>query len=199
MDHKNQGRDSALWHAFLQGDNKAYAQIYQLHAKAMYAYGIHFTTNSELVEDAIHDVFVKMYSNRAKLAFVENIRLYLLIALKNTLFNSYLKNVDTFQLDQVESSLSSDMNVEEKMIENEHSDRQKRLLSKLEQILSPRQKQAIYYRFVEQMSYKEIALIMDINLQSVKNIVQTSIKKIRKAFPDIPASLILIGCALLYR
>ena len=56
-------------------------------AQDMYSYGMLFTTNSELVKDCLHDVFIKIHRNRKKLSQVDNIRLYLLKAMKNYLFN----------------------------------------------------------------------------------------------------------------
>ena len=53
-------------------------------------------------------------------------------------------------------------------------------MKKLLQVLSPKQNEVIYYRYVEEMSYDEIGELMHMNNQSVRNLVHRSILKIRE-------------------
>jgi RNA polymerase sigma factor (sigma-70 family) len=187
MDSQNQPDDKTLWLAFVAGDMDAYAQIYTLYAKNMYAYGMHFVSENEMVEDAIHDVFVKMYNNRTKLSSVQNIRLYLFVSLKNTLLNAFSSKKETFQLDLIDPLLAkTDNNGEKQLIKKEQSERAQQFIAKLETILTARQKQVLYLKYVEQTSYKDIAQMLDIQPQSAKNIIQDTLKKIRKEFPEMP-------------
>ncbi|MBK5721823.1 sigma-70 family RNA polymerase sigma factor [Dysgonomonas sp. Marseille-P4677] len=184
-------KDISLWQDFLDGQSYAYARIYELYAKQMYYYGLRFSSDNKCVEDAIHDVFVRLYSNRKKLPQVENIKLYLYITLKNELLNINNKKIKIFDLELVKSVAFTVTNVEEQMIKKELVLQKKNFLSQINNILSPRQKEAIYHRFVEQLSYKDISELMDIKPQSVKNIVQTAIIKIRETFPNISLSLLI--------
>ena len=84
--------DSLLWKRFLEGDSSAYTQIYNRTVQDLFRFGLLYTSDKELIKDCIHDVFVKIHMNRAKLAPTDNIAAYLTVALKNTLFNA-LKNV----------------------------------------------------------------------------------------------------------
>lgn len=180
-------QDDPVWQALLTGDKEACSQIYKLYAKQMYLFGMRFTSNNELIEDAIHDVFVKIYNNEKLLNKITHIKVYLFIALKNTLLNN-LKKPAPFQFENyISLSPDSDSDIQVKMIEREQQARYELFISRLDQILTDRQRQAIYYRFVEELSLTEISKIMRINLQSVKNTLQASIKKIREAFPDIPS------------
>jgi RNA polymerase sigma factor (sigma-70 family) len=191
MDSKKQSDDKTLWLAFVAGEMDVYAQIDTLYAKNMYAYGLHFVSECEMVEDAIHDVFIKMYSNRTKLSSVRNIRLYLFVSLKNTLLNAFSSRKETFQLDLIDPLLAkTDNNAEKQLIKKEQSERVQQFIAKLETILTARQKQALYLKYVEQTSYKDIAQILEIQPQSAKNIIQDTLKKIRKEFPEIPAIML---------
>lgn len=49
-------------------------------------------------------------------------------------------------------------------------------------MLTPRQREIIYYRFIEEMEYDEICQIMDINYQSAYNLLQRSLQKVRDTF-----------------
>lgn len=184
-----------LWEAFKKGDKEAYATIYDRHAGAMYTYGLRFTNDEELIEDTIHDIFVKIYKKKENLPEVSNIKLYLMIALRNTLFDKLTKNQVEFRLNIVEEmALAEADNAEAQLIRNEQETFHRKIIDKMEAILSPRQKQIIYYRYVEQLSYKEISRVMNINTQSAKNMVQISLKKIRSHFSG---SLYTILVALL--
>ena len=46
--------------------------------------------------------------------------------------------------------------------------------------LTGRQKEIIYLRFVHEMSFEEISEIMEINIQSARNLLTRSMEKIRK-------------------
>jgi DNA-directed RNA polymerase specialized sigma24 family protein len=79
----------SLWINFLDGDDSAYAALYKKHIDSLFAYGMCFTPNRELVKDCVHDVFVKIYQNRKHLHPVDNVKVYLFISLKNSLFDSF--------------------------------------------------------------------------------------------------------------
>ncbi|MDH6307048.1 RNA polymerase sigma factor (sigma-70 family) [Parabacteroides sp. PF5-5] len=86
--------ESSLWEKFLKGDDKAYAYFYKKYMESLFSYGMRFTSDRELVKDCIQDIFVKIYSNRSNLKQTDNVKLYLFIALKNTLFNVFAKNTE---------------------------------------------------------------------------------------------------------
>ena len=105
-------------------------------------------------------------------------KLYLLISLKNTLLNHANSKSFRFRMDiSVCRQLHDQSDLEETIVRKEESDRSRQLVAEMEKNLSARQKQAVYYRFVEQMHYNEIGAMMEINSQSAKNLVHSSIKK----------------------
>jgi len=177
-------KDNSVWMDFLNGDTYAYAKIYELYAKQMYIYALHFTTNKELIEDSIHDVFVKLYNNRSKLSHIHNIKLYLFIALKNDLINqlNYSRTIAFEPIENMDSSIKKGPDTEEEYIKQESSLYRKELILKYYSILSLRQKEAIRYKFEDDLCYSQISKLMNINIQSVKNIVQSAIKKIKSEF-----------------
>lgn len=168
--------DIDLWDSFLDGDPEAYTLIYNLHVKAMFGYGVSLSFDKQEIEDAIQDVFVKIFSNRKNLKRVDNIRLYLFIALKNTLLNYTRKEiyVEKFPLCEDE-----DANILDILVKEELQRRNEVLLENIFQMLTPNQRQILFYRYYKDLSYSDISVIMNINAQSAKNMVQTALKKIR--------------------
>lgn len=187
---KYQLSDRELWTAFKNGDRDAYGIIYHQFAKSMYSYGLRLTSNNSLIEDCIHDVFVKIYNNKEKLPEVDNIKSYLFIALRNTFLNAINKNATISGLEEVELTLSSSLTAEDSIIQSEKLEKKRKLMRLIDKELSARQKQAIFLRYIDQLSYNDIANIMDINVQSAKNLIQISLKKIRSSVLNITKVLI---------
>ena len=184
--------DFALWNQFLEGDEKAYLYIYKLYAQDMYSYGMLFTTNSELVKDCLHDVFIKIHRNRKKLSQVDNIRLYLLKAMKNYLSDVFDKKKELFHNDTIEPVFSPEYTIEDKIIRQEELHYQSRKIRQMLESLTPRQKEVLYYRYMKNLTYDEIGEIMQMNYQSILNLIQRSIKKLRETFAESKVYLSII-------
>ena len=187
-----QEEDFALWNQFLEGDEKAYLYIYKLYAQDMYSYGMLFTANSELVKDCLHDVFVKIHRNRKKLSQVDNIRLYLLKAMKNYLFDVFDKKKELFHNDTIEPVFSPEYTIEDKIIRQEELHYQSRKIRQMLESLTPRQKEVLYYKYMKNLTYAEIGEIMQMNYQSILNLIQRSIKKLRETFAESKVYLSII-------
>lgn len=83
--------ESVLWESFLSGDDEAYACIYKKYVQVLFSYALQFTTDRELIKDCIQDVFEKIHRNRNKLNKTDNIKVYLIVILKNSLINALKK------------------------------------------------------------------------------------------------------------
>jgi RNA polymerase sigma factor (sigma-70 family) len=184
--------DKSMWDKFLTGDDKVYAFIYKKYVEELLSYGLQFTPNRELVKDCIQDVFVKIYRNRRNLKQTDNIRLYLFMALKNTLFNVFQKDRVSCHIDTVEPVFSVEYSIEDRLIANETEQEKKDKMIQILESLTPRQKEVIHYRYVEGLSLHEICKIMDMNYQSVLNLIQRSLKKVRDTFKKKDRSVLSI-------
>lgn len=192
MTTKKRNSDQIIWENFLCGDDKAYTYIYREYSQALYAYGMHFTSDKGLVEDCIQDVFIKIFQNRRHLQSTDNIKLYLFIALKNKLFNIFRKDIKYSQIDSLEPVFAAEYTIEDEIIEKEREQFLNEKMIRMLEVLSPRQKEIIYYRFVEGLSYEEICQIMDMNYQSTQNLIQRSLKKLRTTFSQAEMQFVLL-------
>ena len=178
--------DHFLWEQFLKGDDEAYAELYEKYIDTLFAYGIRFTPDRELVKDCIQDVFVKIYRHRKSHKKIDNVKLYLFVALKNILFDYFkgtiaqLKNQQTGE----EPVFDVEDSVEERMIANEQLQEQTQMMKRMMDTLSSRQKEVIYYRYAEGMNLDMICKLMQMNYQSVQNLLQRALKKLRTTITD---------------
>lgn len=181
-----------LWIRFIEGDDKAYAELYNLYIDDLFAFGMHFTPDRESVKDCIQEVFIYLYKNRSKQRKISNIKCYLFSALKNELFDLFKKSIEYYQIETIEPVFSTEYSVEELFVEAETDRSNKAKVKELLQILSPKQNEIIYYRYVEEMSYDEIGALMHMNNQSVRNLVHRSILKVRELLPKYVLFSIII-------
>ncbi|MBK5723107.1 sigma-70 family RNA polymerase sigma factor [Dysgonomonas sp. Marseille-P4677] len=175
--------DSSLWNKFLKGDDDAYEHIYKKYANRLFLQGLRFTSDRELIKDCLQDVFVKIYKNRTNLGTTDNIKLYLFISLKNTILNTLKKSKVYF--DPLDENMENEYTFDNNTAENELIGRETESLTQNQinnvlNILTARQKEAIHYRFIEGMTIDEICVLMEMNYQSVQNLLQRSIKKIKE-------------------
>ena len=173
---------SVKWKLFIEGDNEAYSWIYNNYVQLLYRYGLQITTDPDVVKDCIQDVFVKIYKNKDKISVPKNVKVYLMIALKNTIYNQFNQerthNTQAFDLNQTEEYPI----VENDYISDEERREQQDQIKKIFQILTPRQREIIYYRFIQELDYNEICQIMDMNYQSAYNLLQRSLQKVRDTY-----------------
>ncbi|MCD8179056.1 MAG: sigma-70 region 4 domain-containing protein [Tannerellaceae bacterium] len=86
------------------------------------------------------------------------------------------------------------------MIDAEHNRTQTELIQKILSHLTPRQKEIIYYKFIQELEYDQICELMDLNYQSARNLLQRSLKKIKEHItPEDMESLILYFLLFAYR
>ena len=174
--------DLSLWNSFLSGDDDAYAFIYKQHVQHLFSYGTSLTPDRELVKDCIQDVFIRMHNNRNQLGQTDNIRLYLLTALRNALFNAFKKENSYQRFVNIIEEQNTIAAIEEEWIDRENETKQKERVAVLKASLTQRQQEIIHYRFVEELSIEEISKLLNINYQSVANIIQRALKKMRNFY-----------------
>jgi RNA polymerase sigma factor (sigma-70 family) len=163
------------------GDDMAYEEIYRHFAKDIYSFGISLRAKPDIIEDAIHDIFVEMYSRREKLTGISNLKLYLLIAFKNRLFYLMKKEVISVEVSDRYAQFYTDIDFVDTWIEAESTSEREAMVKRLMSGLNVHQREVVYHRFVEGLSLDDIALLMNIKNQSVKNLLQRSIKKMQKS------------------
>ena len=167
--------DTFLWQAFKKGDRTAFEQLYKKYFKDLGRYGLRLNPNKDLVEDAIQDVFIDLWKRKEYLSDVENVKLYLYRATRNQFNRTIQKDIfegseDINNILDYLGTLSS----EQESIENESNQIRTRSIQNAMNNLSNRQAEAIHLRFYQGLSLDEIALLMKIQKQVVKNLLSKS-------------------------
>ena len=170
---------SELLSNFINGDAAAFSKLYNLHVNLLYNYGCKLTTDVELLKDCIQDVFIKIYNKRTELDTVANFKSYIIISLKNKLCDESRKRVNLSDVAVEELDVVSSDNIERDYIDNENEILNNVFVTKILDQLSPRQRKAIILYYIEEKKYEEICVLMEMNYQSVRNLIHRGISKMR--------------------
>jgi RNA polymerase sigma factor (sigma-70 family) len=144
-----------------------------------------------LVRDALHDLFVRLWTKRAKLGDVDNVRYYLLGGLRNALLDKkrHDQRYQHVTLDD-ESAFQLSFSPEAEALQHEQQREQlAQLLAAMEQ-LSPRQKQVIYLRYYQGLEYAQIAELLAINVKGVYKLTARALDALKEIM-DVPRPLLL--------
>lgn len=186
--------EQVLWHTFKKGDIKAFEELYCRYFKVLGSYGLRLTTDTSLVEDAIHDLFIELWRRREHLGDVENPKYYLFRALRNQFQGNlrhdiFDKNEDiNYFLDYL-STISS----EQELITNEENLLNTQRIEKAMNKLSNRGAEAINLRFYQGFSLDETSEIMQTPKQVVKNLLSKSIAILRVSLKKVISIIIAAG------
>jgi RNA polymerase sigma factor (sigma-70 family) len=170
-----------FWSLFVNdGNEDALSHIYADNYDLLYDYGLRFTSNIHIVEDAIQDMYINLIKYRKNIGLVKNLQGYLICAFRRQLFLDLNKQkvlISTEQMpegffDYFKSSDSDSHEKEEK--EFLHS-----IVVECISKLTDKQKEIIYLKFEREIEYEEIAVILNISVESCYKSIYRSLKSIR--------------------
>lgn len=178
MEQTNHSTDTLLV-SFQAGNMAAFSQLYNLHINVLFNYGLKLTIDKELLKDCIHDIFVKLYTKKDELGTIDNLRSYLFISLKNKLCDELRRRMYMSDTAVEEVSISTPTDVEDDYMEEEQRKNEFSLVRRLLDQLSPRQREALTLYYIEEKKYEDICEIMNMNYQSVRNLMHRGLTKLR--------------------
>ncbi len=129
-------------------------------------------------QDIVQEVFIKFYQENSYLSSVKNIKFYLFKSISNACVD-YHRKTKKLKFEVLETITSTSVLHEkdalQKMIQIEEYDRIEELLSELPN----EQSEAISLRVLDNLSFAEIALILDVPVTTVKSRFKYGIDKLK--------------------
>jgi len=188
--------EKEIWEAFCSGNNQAFSYLYNRYGQLLFRYGTQLTTDRELVQDAIHSLFLELRTRETKQPQIISIKSYLLKALYRTLLR-LLKKERRFSLfwqNDTEVDLQVTFSADAAVIGNDFTQEQQQAIARSLNHLPKRQKEAMVYYFYEGMDYEEIAFIMGLKkLHSARKLIYKGIDGIKKELGEAQDSQKLIA------
>lgn len=174
--------EEALWNQFRSGDEVAFAQLYREYVQVLYHYCTHFASDKALIKDCIHDLFVELWKHRQNIGPTTSVRYYLMASIKRKLVRHLTAEQKISSQDDVQTDLlpGCDPSHETALIAYEEDSHVNECLQKAIDKLPRRQREAVYLRFYQNMSNEEISTLMQINIQSVYNLIFGALSNLKK-------------------
>lgn len=182
-----------LWQQFKQGDRKAFNLIYKKHIYHLYSYGDKIADDKALIEDCIHDLMVELWQQKEQLSDTSSVKFYLFKGLKRKLVRALQKRSKQVDDDLKNYDFNIDFSHELHLITQQLDEERKKHLACALQKLSKREKEIIYLRFYDGLSYEEIASLMEISVKTAYNSVHNAIGHLRQSLAAKADMLLALG------
>lgn len=192
--------DRVLWQSFKAGNELAFSSLYKKYVNKFYNYGMHLSFDKEIVLDTIQELFTNLWARRSQLADVQAVNYYLFKAFRNLLFQKVNHNKSFFiSIDENSDYKESDLTREESLIVEQTIHEQHVQLEAAMKSLSKRQKEVVLLKFYNELSYVEVASVMEISVESAHNLLSKAIHTLRNSLTFLvkKAHLITLPVAIL--
>jgi RNA polymerase sigma factor (sigma-70 family) len=184
--------DALLWCRLIADDEEAFAVLFEKYLSPLVNYGKTLLPSHEKVKDCVQDVFVDIWLYRHSLNEEVIVKAYLFSSVRKRIARLYERDRifrQTTSLEDIEFSLK--FSIDHELIANEIMEAEVVQLNRLLNSLPPRQKETLYLRYHQGLSLEQIAEILDINHQSVKNLLHRAILHLRKEWKGTISLLLL--------
>lgn len=173
--------ETLLWSQLRQGRKAALEALYRAYAPVLLQYGGKFSADRQLVEDCLQDLFVGLWQAREQLGEVSSVKSYLLVTMRRRVIRQLGRQQKRETSEEPEEhQFDCDLAIDEQIAAREFSQEQHLKLQEALRQLSARQKEAIYLKYQLGMDYENIGQAMDINYQSVRNLVHSAVSRLKK-------------------
>ena len=185
-----------LWQQSKAGDSVAFCHLADKLYRTLFNYATSFTSDREYIKDAIQELLIHIWEKRQTIN-IQFVTIYFLKSLRNQLLQEFRRNKRPFLgIDEIEE-ITDNQTIETEIEESEaYSESQRRVKNAINE-LPKRQKEAIFLKFYEGLENEQIADLMQVNRQSVANLLFRAISTLKNQIPFI-SHWILILYTLIY-
>jgi RNA polymerase sigma factor (sigma-70 family) len=170
-----------LWENFKKGNELAFSILYKRYVQPLYNYGMHACKDKELVLDCLQELFAYLWDRRETVSAVGSVQFYLYKSYRRLLIGKVVAaRKFSFRLPSSSDFFEFIPSFEQSIIEDEVKMHQQEWLKNGIRSLSKKQREALFLKFFNELSYHEVASIMDIRVESVYNLISKSIDILRR-------------------
>ena len=189
----NQATDAKIWDDFLQGSKAAYLFMYEKYARLLYNYGYKIAQDRQLTEDCLQDLFLTILETRERLGQTDSIKFYLMRSLRRDIVRKLNGQQRFLNGSENEIDFTVEFHYEPTWLDSQISREQSETVLRELNQLPARQKEALFLKFFDNLSYDEIAGIMGIETTSAYKVIYKAIAALQKRMPaDLLVLLTLV-------
>ncbi|MBO6536776.1 MAG: sigma-70 family RNA polymerase sigma factor [Balneolaceae bacterium] len=182
------------WKHLKDGDRSALDWLFRYFYQELYDYANRLIDDKELVRDSIQDLFLSLWIKRERLVIPDSVKAYLLVSLRNLIYDQ-LK--DRRKKDNRNKIIEAELFERTFEVQDVHfkedvtEELKQQLIIALNQ-LNNKQRETLFLRYYNGLSNKEIAEVIGINHQSVKNNISRAIINLRGIVKTLGLSTLIV-------
>lgn len=171
----NEETDKELYKQYLKGNQEAFEKLVIKHKNNIIYFISKYTKNTQIAEDISQDVFVYLLVNKNQYDFQYSFKTYLYMIAKCRAINYVKREKRIIHIKDYENRYIEEDNLEEEIFKEEDSQSVRKVINQLK----PDYQVAIYLTSFEGLKYKEVAKIMNKNMNQIKVLVNRAKKKMK--------------------
>ena len=188
----SQDEAQALVKALKEGNQLAFSIVYKTYAAQTFSLAFKYLLNKELAEDAVQNLFLKLWLKKEEIDETKPINRYLFKMLKNDLLNTLRDSKKNIYL--LEDCLSMVLELEDNSQNENLKQEQMNIIQQALEQLSPQRRKVFEMKVSGKYSNQEIADKLNLSINTIKFQYSQSLKQIRATVGEL--SLLLLYCMM---
>ena len=188
----SQDEAQAMVKALKEGNQLAFSIVYKTYAAQTFSLAFKYLLNKELAEDAVQNLFLKLWLKKEEIAETKPINRYLFTMLKNDLLNTLRDSKKNIYL--LEDCLSMVLELEDNSQNENLKQEQMNIIQQALEQLSPQRRKVFEMKVSGKYSNQEIADKLNLSINTIKFQYSQSLKQIRSTVGEL--SLLLVYCII---
>ncbi len=171
--------ESSLIARLADNDQQAFDCIYRMYSCRLITYCRAYIKCREDIEELVQDVFMSLWNNRSKIKNTGTLKPLLFKSTRNRIINYYRAALNELTY-QDYRGVDNYRVTEDCLQEIEYKEFRETVIQQIA-LLPDTQRKAVMLSKIQGRSNEEIAAMMGINVQSVKNAIHMGLKKLRRS------------------
>jgi RNA polymerase sigma factor (sigma-70 family) len=184
-------KEHQIWQGIKNSDANSLKELYQLYYHDLFNYGKRMTKDEPLIEDALQETFISIWKYRQTTAVPAVVKQYVLKIFRNQLLKIFKERIPTIYSEE-SHDFSFEISFDQKMIAGEDSEKLSAYINTALQKLTSRQREIIYYRFYENLSFEQISEIMNMQTRATYKLIARALNALKNIRDPRIFNLLLI-------
>ena len=174
----SQDEAQALVKALKEGNQLAFSIVYKTYAAQTFSLAFKYLLNKELAEDAVQNLFLKLWLKKEEIDETKPINRYLFTMLKNDLLNTLRDSKKNIYL--LEDCLSMVLELEDNSQNENLKQEQMNIIQQALEQLSPQRRKVFEMKVSGKYSNQEIADNLQLSVRTVERHIYLALQELKK-------------------
>lgn len=177
MSHKLPENENVLLAKVASGDTHAFAIIYNTYRKRVYTIALQYLHTEMQAEDAVQEIFLKLWRLEDNLTTIRNLEAYLLQLTKHKCLNMMRRqNLENLHIEPLHEGFEyADSNTEDQILLNDT----RKIVNEGIAMLPPKQKLVYQLCRMQDLKYEKVGEKLNISPETVRSHLKLALKSLR--------------------